>query len=124
MTYLNVRCKAHKSTNGEPCKNFAIRGAVVCRNHGGATPQVKRKAKERLADLVDPAIAKLQRLIEDEISSVALGACKDILDRNGLGAVAPEDQPPPAVSIEVKSLALLFTTQELQALRERLINAK
>lgn len=29
-------------------------GGTVCRNHGGAAPQVRAKAQERLADLIDP----------------------------------------------------------------------
>jgi hypothetical protein len=34
------RCKAHKKT-GEACGNWALRGADVCRYHGGKAPQVK-----------------------------------------------------------------------------------
>lgn len=49
-----VRCKAKSSRTGEPCKRPPIRGAVVCTTHGGSSPQVKRKAAERLADLIDP----------------------------------------------------------------------
>jgi phage terminase small subunit len=39
-------------------------GGMVCRMHGGSAPQVKRKAAERLADLIDPdrALRELARL--------------------------------------------------------------
>lgn len=46
------RCVAH--TPRGRCKKAAIRGGRVCRTHGGAAPQVKRAAAERLADLIDP----------------------------------------------------------------------
>ena len=46
-------CKA-RSRSGKPCKGKPINGGVVCRMHGGSAPQVKRKAAERLADLIDP----------------------------------------------------------------------
>jgi hypothetical protein len=52
--------------------------------HGGKASQVKAKAAERLAALVDPAIAKLLKLLSSELDGVALGAVKDVLDRNGL----------------------------------------
>lgn len=41
------RCSAHRK-NGEPCRAWAINGGRVCRMHGGAAPQVRRKAGERL----------------------------------------------------------------------------
>jgi hypothetical protein len=68
---------------GQQCGKAAIRGANVCRSHGGAAPQVKRRAEERLASLVAPAIAELGRLLGSKSPSVVLGAVKDILDRNG-----------------------------------------
>jgi hypothetical protein len=52
-------CTAHSARTGLPCQKHAIAGASVCRTHGGAAPQVKRKARERLAILVDPAIDEL-----------------------------------------------------------------
>jgi hypothetical protein len=39
------RCVAHKKT-GEQCLKAAIRGAAVCRFHGGSAPQVQSKARE------------------------------------------------------------------------------
>jgi hypothetical protein len=60
-------------------------GATLCRNHGGSAPQVKRRAKERLAALVDPAIAALSKLVRSKGSTtVKLNAARDILDRNGI----------------------------------------
>ncbi len=79
------RCHAHK-TNGENCPNWAIRGGTVCHVHGGRAPQVKQAAQDRLRNLVDPAITRLEILINDEMSSVALAAVKDVLDRNGFKA--------------------------------------
>jgi hypothetical protein len=44
-----VRCKAHSARTGEPCRKFAVKGAVVCTVHGGSAGQVKRAAQRRLA---------------------------------------------------------------------------
>jgi phosphopentomutase len=62
---------------------MAIPGGTVCHYHGGAAPQVQQKAKERLAALVDPAINRLTKLLKAKNEKVALGAVKDVLDRNG-----------------------------------------
>lgn len=40
------KCRAHRK-DGQPCRNYAIIGGAVCRPHGGAAGQVKRKARER-----------------------------------------------------------------------------
>lgn len=40
-------CHAHRRDR-LPCGNHPIRGATVCRMHGGAAPQVRRKAAEQL----------------------------------------------------------------------------
>lgn len=63
-----VRCKA-KTAAGVPCKNPAILGGLVCRNHGGSAPQVKRAAQERLADLIDPdrALREMARIAYSDI---------------------------------------------------------
>ena len=41
------RCSARRQRDGEPCGCYAIRGATVCRIHGGMAKQVLRKAKAR-----------------------------------------------------------------------------
>ncbi len=48
------RCKAKAGSSGGRCKRPAIPGGSACRVHGGASPWAKRKAAERLADLIDP----------------------------------------------------------------------
>jgi len=46
MTALMVRCVATTKAR-KPCKSWAIKGATVCRKHGGSAPQVKARAKVR-----------------------------------------------------------------------------
>lgn len=43
-------CKATK-TSGDACKAWAMRGQMVCRVHGGAAPQSRRAAENRLAQV-------------------------------------------------------------------------
>ena len=76
-----MKCTAHK-TNGEPCNAWAIKGAKVCRVHGGMAPQVQRKAAERIAEVRDLAVVKLLAKIEkgarDADARVLLAAVKDL----------------------------------------------
>lgn len=77
------QCTAHSKQTHQRCRQPAIRGGAVCRFHGGAAPQVKQKAEERLRALVDPALTRLNELmIQTEYPSVAIAATKDVLDRN------------------------------------------
>jgi hypothetical protein len=60
LHYTN-RCTAHRQRDGKPCGAWAVRGTNVCRIHGGAAKQVKRKAKERLeagSEYVAKALSK------------------------------------------------------------------
>jgi hypothetical protein len=57
-----VKCKGFLK-NGRPCTQFAMYGQLVCRHHGGNSPQAKRKAHERMAAVVaDEELAKLADL--------------------------------------------------------------
>jgi len=42
-------CTATSKRTNERCKNYPAPGGIVCRFHGGATPQARRKAAVRLA---------------------------------------------------------------------------
>jgi len=75
------RCKARSSRTGEPCKNRPIRGGFVCKFHGGGTPQVKRKAAERLHDLLGDAIDPDRAL--REAARLAYSDIRQIFDEQG-----------------------------------------
>jgi hypothetical protein len=86
----HARCVGH-NRDGSPCGSWALTGTSVCRMHGGAAPQVKRKAEERIRELVNPALALIAEILEtgraeDLPASVSLTAARDILDRAGFGA--------------------------------------
>ena len=53
-----VRCNGHL-VNGGRCKHEAEPGSVVCRLHGGAAPQVRKRAAARLIMSADHVSQKL-----------------------------------------------------------------
>jgi len=58
------RCKG-TTRRGLPCTNPPVRGATVCRMHGGGAPQVKAKAAERVAQQeFDKAMSKALAILE------------------------------------------------------------
>jgi hypothetical protein len=77
------KCTATNKKTGLRCKQWAILGGTVCRYHGGNAPQVKRKAEERLKELVAPAITALQEILEDPKHPHRMAAVKEILERDG-----------------------------------------
>ena len=109
-------CTAKSKRSGEPCKSSAITGARVCIRHGGAAPQVKAKALERLAALVDPAISALDGLLKSEQDNVRLGAVKDVLDRNGFKPTDKVEQ----VTLTYDAGQLAKLTEEELAILERI----
>lgn len=83
------RCTAHVTGQDRQCENAAIKGGNVCPAHGGRAAQVRLAAQRRLLELAEPAIAAMQRAMEDDNPKVrvaAVAAARDILDRAGLAA--------------------------------------
>lgn len=68
------RCKARRSTDGEPCEAYAMSGALVCRSHGGASPQARRGSADRMA--AEQALTELSRRgfapVENPLEALAL----------------------------------------------------
>lgn len=81
-----AQCTAHTKSNGTRCKQPSIAGGHVCRYHGGSAPQVKNKAAQRLAAIVDPCVAKLAKFVnsKQQMTPLMLRAIADVLDRNNL----------------------------------------
>lgn len=93
------RCHATAHRTGERCKAPAIKGGSVCRVHGGAAAHVKKAAKDRLLELVEPALSALHKVLADKDTddTVKVRAALGILDRTGFRpglvvAVEPNDQ--------------------------------
>src|SRR6266496_2329460 len=79
-----AKCRAHSSQTGLPCQHWPMRGTTVCQVHGGRAPQVRKAARDRLAEMVDPALTELLRIVESgENDGIKLAAIKDVLDRAG-----------------------------------------
>ena len=82
-------CSA-RNHKGEPCRKFSMKGGVVCRNHGGASPQALHKAAQmielaelRLRNLAPRAVDELESLVTSaESEQVRLQAANSLVDRS------------------------------------------
>jgi hypothetical protein len=83
-------CTAHRSAGRGPCRAYAVAGSNVCRVHGGASPQAKKRARERLDAAAMPAIAALTSMLTEGAMAGATDpascevrrkAANDLLDR-------------------------------------------
>lgn len=63
-----AKCAARRSTDGQPCGNWPVPGATVCRYHGGRAPQVAGKAAGRQVEA--QARQVLARLGVDPVEDV------------------------------------------------------
>lgn len=90
-------CKAQ--TKRGPCRKPPMLGGVVCGTHGGRAPQVKRKALERLSDLIDP-----DRALR-EAASLAYSDLSAYYDE--AGEIKPMRDWTPAMRAAVQSMETL-----------------
>jgi len=76
---MENRCTAKAKSTGMRCRQPAIPGGFVCRFHGGAAPQVRMKARDRLAELRDLAGEKFKLQLEaDEVApAITMATVRD-----------------------------------------------
>lgn len=78
-----MQCTAKAHSTGKQCTRRAIAGGRVCQVHGGAAPQVKASAAQRLAAMVDPALGVMLWSMKQSVDrKVKLRAAMDVLDRS------------------------------------------
>lgn len=85
---VHGRCAGHTKHGpnaGKPCGANPRAGALVCNKHGGNHPGQKKAAKERLLELVDPALAALHKVLTDPNTDDhnKVRAAQLVLDRTG-----------------------------------------
>ena len=96
---LKIKCRATSRRTGQPCQNWAVNGALVCRMHGAGgsgehknDPARAAKARiedadtvlrERLFQLHEPALEALRAVLQDPNAKAAdrLKAADTILNR-------------------------------------------
>jgi hypothetical protein len=120
------RCNAHSSRTGEPCKLPPVKGSNVCRSHGGAAPQVKAKARQRIEEAADRMAFELLKMATDDnvADSVKLAAIRDALDRAGLAAknaVEVEVGPPKPWEQIMDGLAVIESGSRAEFRRSRAV---
>ena len=76
-----VKCQATSSRTGKHCKKWAIRGGTVCRTHGGAAPQVKAAAEQRVKDMLTEALDP-ERVLR-EVGRIAFSDIRELFDADG-----------------------------------------
>ncbi len=77
------RCTAKISDGTRRCKKTPMLGQRVCRSHGGASPQARRSARQRLMELAEPAVEALRVALESDDIRAIIRAAVVVLDRTG-----------------------------------------
>jgi hypothetical protein len=94
---VKPKCAARK-TNGDPCGNYPVHGATVCRKHGGNAPQVRAAAAERIVEQqVRRSLARLDvPAVEDPFTELGKLAGQVVSWKDALAALVNrlvEDAP-------------------------------
>lgn len=97
-----VRCEGH-TQDGHQCRREAIAGATVCRQHGGAAPQVRQQAAARIGNAADSMVKSLLEWVADPSVEVRdkVKIAQDLLDRAGLNSTEKHE-------VKVDSVESLF----------------
>src|SRR3954467_731607 len=88
-----VTCTAHRR-DGMRCKGAPIKGATVCRLHGGSAPQVRDAARKRILAAADPVAARLIEIALNVGTETqhAIAAIIQVLNRAGVVGPAPTNE--------------------------------
>jgi hypothetical protein len=74
------KCTA-TNRQGKRCGRYPIPGGRVCRNHGGAAPQVKAAAMERLKAMQPKALQTIEMLMgSNDFPTVQFQAAKAVIE--------------------------------------------
>lgn len=93
------RCTARRH-DGQPCGRFAIVGGTVCTTHGGAAPQVRRKALLRKLSELDQEAqteAAINVMLPPELHRLVGGGGRG--NRNAAPVRPPKPSLPPLAGI-------------------------
>lgn len=100
-----VRCIA-RTRDDRRCLREAEAGSIVCRTHGSAAPQVRRRAAERIIYTADEAAQNLVKWMND--GNLPWGErvkiARDLMDRAGLAAAQVHKIVPVETDDPVESL--------------------
>ena len=86
------QCTARAKSTGERCGSYPVKGATVCRVHGGAAVQVREAAKRRLATEAVEAEVKATLAfealegVEDPLEALSLLASEALAMKESLAA--------------------------------------
>jgi hypothetical protein len=124
-------CKAKSKSTGKQCARAPIAGGEVCRVHGGAAPQVKRKAAERV--LLDQAIvafgldrAKDPDRLLAELGCIAYVKTSDLYDSDGrmLSVQEIRERAPQADAAIASHEVVTGNVDAADGKRDRLVKVK
>jgi len=109
------QCSSTSKRTGQQCGQYVAPGFTVCKWHGAKAPQVQKTARQRLAEEVMPAIARLatERDNEEATPSERIRASTAILDRSGYG---------PSVNVQLDD-ARQSLVEKLRAIRSAVPDA-
>lgn len=120
--HTKVRDAAGAVIRTRECRLSPIAGGTVCHKHGGAAPQVRHSASQRLLSLVDPALDELHRILTSRSApdNVKVAAANTVLDRvRDTAKVAKQElSGPDGAPIEVDNLNELRNAALARALRD------
>lgn len=97
------------------CSKPAVAGAMVCTSHGGSVKRVLAAAKDRMIEMIDPALGRLSKIIKKGRHEPAVvSAIGGLLDRVGLKKTDEMPEDSSYTETDIALLAETLTDDELE----------